>query len=129
MYIPYEAGDSVLAHNRTVLLDALRAVGVASAVIAYSGYGGLPNPNVIQILDNEGSALAGDQTVSVQQKIIGGAGDRSRTGQGMTNISLRHALDGFSTLALSIHYPHYEKTKAGPVSTLIRIRTCEDRLP
>lgn len=113
MSVSETTDNAVLAHNRAMLLDALRAAGATRAVIAYSGYGGVPNPDDIRIFDNSDSVLSGDQAVAIMQQVPGDTSDPGGTGQVVVNIPVRDALGAFTSLALQIHHPQYEKNEGG----------------
>lgn len=105
--------DPVLSHNRTVLLDALRAAGAATAVISYSGYGDSGNANEIQILDAGGQAVTGDQTVSLMREDARYVDGQWQSTHALTDMSLRDALDAFGDRAVSLHHPGFENNEGG----------------
>lgn len=105
--------DAVLSHNRTVLLDALRAAGAASAVISYSGSGDEGNVNDISVLDASGQPLDATQPVTVMEEdsqYVDGQWQTSRT---MVERSLHDALDAFADLAISVYHCGYENGDGG----------------
>lgn len=105
--------DPVLSHNRTVLLDALRAAGAAYAVITYSGFGDSGNANAIQILDTGGQEVHGDQAVSVLREDGRYVYGQWQSTQSMGELSLRDALDAFADRALDRYHPGFEDNDGG----------------
>ncbi|NKA33291.1 DUF6878 family protein [Ralstonia pseudosolanacearum] len=108
-----QTADPVLSHNRIVLLDALRAVGAASAVISYSGHGDEGNANDIQIVDTASQEVSGDQTVSIMRedaRYIDGQWQSTHT---LADMSLRDALDAFADRAVDRYHPGYWNGEGG----------------
>ncbi|MFV8529735.1 DUF6878 family protein [Ralstonia pseudosolanacearum] len=105
--------DPILSHNRTVLLDALRTAGAASAVISYSGYGDSGNANEIQILDAGGQALTGDQTVSIMREDARYVDGQWQSTQAMVDVNLSDALDAFADRAVGHYHPGFENNEGG----------------
>lgn len=105
--------DQILAHNRAVLLDALRAAGAATAVIRYSGYGDEGNANETSIVTATGESLRGDQTVTVVCEDSRYVNDQWQSAQMAAVISLRDALDAFADRAVALHHPGFENNDGG----------------
>lgn len=105
--------DTILSHNRTVLLDALRAAGAASAVVTYSGYGDSGNTNEIQILDAEGQEIRGNQTVSIQREDGRYVDGQWQSTCFAADMSLRDALDAFADRVVGHYHAGYENGDGG----------------
>jgi hypothetical protein len=105
--------DPILSHNRTVLLEALRAAGAASAVISYSGHGDEGNANDILIVDTTGQEVSGDQTVTIMRedtRYVDGEWQSTHT---LADMSLRDALDAFADRAVDGYHPGYWNGEGG----------------
>lgn len=107
------SGHTVLSHNRTVLLDALRAAGAASAVIEYSGSGDEGSVNDISILDASGEPLNASQSVTVMEEDSHYVDGQWQTSHTMVEQSLHNALDAFADLAISVYHCGYENGDGG----------------
>lgn len=107
------AADPILSHNRTILLDALRAAGAASAVISYSGYGDSGNANEISILDAEGREVNANQTVHVMRKDARYVDGQWQSSHVLADMSLRDALDAFADRAVGRYHPGFENNEGG----------------
>ncbi|AXV94631.1 hypothetical protein GO300_01042 [Ralstonia solanacearum] len=105
--------DPVQSYNRAVLLDALRAVGAATAVISYFGYGDSGNANEIQIYDAGSEEVSGDQTVSIMREDARYVDGQWQSTHAMVDMSLRDALDAFGDRAVSFHHPGFENNEGG----------------
>ncbi|WP_247539139.1 DUF6878 family protein [Ralstonia pseudosolanacearum] len=105
--------DPILSHNRTVLLDALRAAGAASAVVSYSGYGDEGNANEIQILDADRQEIGGDQTVSILREDSRYIDREWQSTQITADVSLVDALDAFADRAVDRYHAGYWNGEGG----------------
>ncbi|MGA4231783.1 DUF6878 family protein [Ralstonia nicotianae] len=105
--------DPVLSHNRTVLLDALRAAGAASAVISYSGYGDSGNANETCIVDAERREMNVDQTIRVMREDAHYMDGQWQSSRAMVDMSLRDALDAFADRAVGHYHPGFENNEGG----------------
>lgn len=105
--------DSILTHNRAVLLKALQAAGATTAVLSYSGYGDDGSANEIRVIDAAGHALPGDSIVTIQQLSLHFAEGQWHSTVVATELSLRDALDAFADLAVDRHHPGYENNQGG----------------
>lgn len=105
--------DPVLSHNRTVLLDALRAAGAAYAVITYSGQGDEGNPNAIQILDAGGEEIAPGLTVSIQREEARYVNGQWQSTCTRADLDLRDALEAFADRAVDRYHPGYWNGEGG----------------
>ncbi|API73562.1 DUF6878 family protein [Ralstonia pseudosolanacearum] len=105
--------DPVLSRNRTVLLEALRTAGAATAVIAYSGYGDSGNANDISLLGADGQEVNADLTVHVMREDARYVDGQWQSAHAMVDLSLRDALDAFGDRAVSLHHPGFENNDGG----------------
>jgi hypothetical protein len=105
--------DPILSHNRTVLLDALRAAGAASAVIAYSGNGDSGNATEIRILDAAGQDIPGTQNVTVRQQASRFVHGKWLATESEVSLPLSDALDAFADRAVGHYHTGFENGDGG----------------
>lgn len=105
--------DAFLSHNRTVLLDALRAAGAASATIRYSGYGDSGNASEISILDANRHEIDGTTSVTVMEEHSRYVDGRWETSHTLVERSLHDALDAFADHAVDLYHPGFVNNGGG----------------
>lgn len=105
--------DPVLTHNRTALLDALRAADATSAVISYSGYGDSGNANEISIRNADGGEINGTATVTVMQARSRYVEGKWETSHVLVDQSLRDALGAFADHAVGLYHPGFGNNEGG----------------
>lgn len=105
--------DPILARNRTVLLDALRTAGAASAVIRYSGCGDSGNPTEIDIVTAAGQPVSGDPAVSVIREDCQYVDGQWQSTHTPADMSLSAALEAFADRAITRYHPGFENNEGG----------------